>query len=78
MTLRIIHLTKYMPEFPGGIERATHTMATAGKAAGARVTVIGATPRPEERIVTGEAVDTVALPIALKIATAPPWNQIAL
>lgn len=71
MRTRIIHLTKYMPEFPGGIERATHTMAVAGQAAGARVTIIGATPRPEERIVTGESVDTIALPIAFKIANVP-------
>lgn len=71
MTPRIVHLTKYMPEFPGGIERATHTMAMAGKACGAKVRIIGATPRPEERIVTGDPVDCTALPIVAKIGSVP-------
>lgn len=71
MITRILHLTKYMPEFPGGIERATHTMAVAGRNLGARVKIIGATPRPEERIVSGEMVDTQALPIVLKIGPVP-------
>ncbi len=71
MMLRILHLTKYMPEFPGGIERATHTMALAGKACGAKVKIIGATPRPEERIVTGETVDSLALPIVAKLGSVP-------
>ncbi len=71
MMLRILHLTKYMPEFPGGIERATHTMAIAGKACGAKVRIIGATPRPEERIVAGDPVDSVALPIVAKIGSVP-------
>jgi glycosyltransferase involved in cell wall biosynthesis len=71
MTPRVLHLTKYMPEFPGGIERATHAMALAGKACGAKVKIIGATPRPEERIVSGDPVDTLALPIAAKIGSVP-------
>ncbi len=71
MKLRILHLTKYMPEFPGGIERATHSMAIAGKAYGATVKIVGAMPRPEERVVAGESVDCLALPIAAKFGSVP-------
>lgn len=40
--MRIVHLTKYLPTFHGGVEFVTREMTRAGRALGADVTIIGA------------------------------------
>lgn len=65
--MRILHLTKYLPSFNGGIERATQTMADAGRAAGSAVTIIGA---GDPRAAEGHP-DWVALPIAFHVGPVP-------
>lgn len=64
---RILHLTKFLPSFAGGIERATAGVAEAGRAAGAEVTIVGAGsvkggPTPKHWL---------ALPIAFRVGPVP-------
>lgn len=70
--MRILHLTKYLPEFAGGIERVTRDMAAAGVAAGAHVEIVGAEPPTGENMVAEQdGILRQGLPVRWKIGTIP-------
>jgi glycosyltransferase involved in cell wall biosynthesis len=64
---RIVHLTKYLPSFAGGIERATAGLAEAGGASGAEVTIVGAAHGELSKVPRG----WLALPILFHAGPAP-------
>ncbi len=64
---RILHLTKFLPSFAGGIERATSGLADAGTSTGAVVTIVGAQMVPADSL----PKDWLALPIAFRVGPVP-------
>lgn len=49
--MKILHLTKYLPTFPGGIEKVTALMARSATRAGHEVEVIGFKPSKQDELI---------------------------